>query len=408
MNAVRSDSTWTDRSIVLETRRRREPILARPQAVGVAVAGALALVVTAVFTMAELAGRVSSQSAQVQALNVVSDEVEAVRFHLAAATILRETDDEAVYDNLMQAEDKLAVLAEVDGREIGLTGSEYTDFVVAGTDLADAFVHDTIDEPVSAEILDGYFTDFSEAHGNLSDLLASSQDKSLDSIVSTNRLLSNFGALGGGLLAFVVPLVALYVQRRLGRRRLASYEFDANMRWLLTASELTRSEVVGELERCLTDLSEEQAESAGLRLERVVDRLRLEGYGGSEPRPVDVVDLFTNRPKFPGLRRSISVEEQPIVNVDPTIVAAAFGSMEWAVSQAGGDELLLSSGSTSDSWQELEIQGRGGIDADALEEIVGPLRSIESALASTGLPFTVDGTRLRWRIEFPLSEPTPV
>ncbi len=408
MNSVRSGSTWTDRSIVLETRRRREPILARPQAVGVAVAGALALVVTAVFTMAELAGRVSSQSARVQALNVVSDEVEAVRFHLAAATILREADDEAVYDNLMQAEDRLAVLAEVDGREIGLTGPEFTDFVTAGSELTDAFVHNSVDQPITAEVLDGYFTEFSAAHSNLSDRLASGQDESLDSIVSTNRLLSNFGALGGGLLAFVVPLVALYVQRRLGRRRLASYEFDANMRWLLTASELTKSEMAGELEGCLTELSEDQTESATLRLERVIDRLRLEGYGGSEPRPVDVVDLFTNRPKFPGLRRSTSVEEQPIVNIDPTIVAAAFGSMEWAVSQAGGDELVLSTGPAGDSWQELEIQGRGGIDADTLEEIVGPLRSIESALASTGLPFTVDGTRLRWRIEFPLSEPTPV
>ena len=197
--------------------------------------------------------------------------------------------------------------------------------------------------------------------------------------------------------------MALYVQRRLGRRRLASYEFDANLRWLLTANELADDETRVELGACLALLDDDPAQ-ARRRLELLYDRLGLEaGTTGSTPQPTDVVELFTGRPEFPGIRRLVDGAQSSTCTTDPTILSAAFTSIEWALSQAGGDELILSAAPPVDHWQQFELRGEGGVDAYNLAEVNGPLRAVETALASTGLPVTGDRSRMRWLIDFPLA-----
>jgi len=400
VSTSRSASGRALRPVIVEPRRRQEPILARPQVVGIMVAGALAMVVTAVFTMAELSGRVGGESARLHALDVVALKVEAIRFQLGTVTILRDSDPEATSSAMSDARANLDELAGIEASGIDLIGSELNDFINAGNSLAVAF-----EQRKPSEVLDNHFQHFATAHQSLTDQLGTNQADRIEAIQSTTRLLSRFAALGGGLLAFVVPLVALYVQRRVGQRRLASYEFDADLRWLLTANELERAEITKELATGLDELPE-SPDLAEQRLRRLLTRLEVDdGNISTHPVPIDVVELFTDRPEFPGLRRLVEVDNRPVCNADPTILSAAFASIEWAVAQAGSDKLVLSTGRRTDAWQQFDIRGEGWIEAHNLAEIVGPLRSIETALASTGLPVASDRNNLWWSIDVPLSEP---
>lgn len=385
---------------IIEARRRQEPFLARPQVVGLMVAGALALVVTAMFTMAELSSRVGSQSGRLHAQDLVAIRIDTVRHQLGAATILRDADRPAANDNIEVARATLSELASIEASGMELVSAELAGFVEAGRALATA-----LEQDVGSDQLNDQFQAFAMTHESLAERLSIDQAESVDAVNSTIRLLSRFGALGGGLLAFVVPLSALYVQRRVGQRRLSSYEFDADLRWLLTANELDKANIRAELQQCLDELST-APELAEPRLRTLIDRLDLASVESvSNPEPIDVVDLFASRPAFPGLRRSVESEDQPICHTDPTILSAAFTSIEWAASQAGADELVLAVGDADGSWQQVEIRGEGGIEAHDLAEVVGPLRSIETALASTGLPVENDQQTLRWVIDFPLAEP---
>jgi hypothetical protein len=367
--------------------------------VGLLVAGALALVVTAVFTMAELSSRVGGQSARLHALDLIAIEVEVIRYQLGTVTILRDTEEAAARDNVTEAKANLDELSGIDASGIDLDGPEMNDFITAGNTLAAR-----LEQQAASSELDEHLDTFAKAHEVLTDRLRLDRSDLIRQIEQTNRVLSRFGAFGGGLMAFVVPLIALYVQRRVGHRRLASYEFDADLRWLLTANEMARLETKNELNECL-HLLDDQPELAARRLRLLADQLGIDdGDTGSSPRPTDIVELFANRPDFPGLRRSVTVAGQPICHADPTILSAAFTSIEWAVSQAGGDELILSAGEANDAWQPFEIRGEGAIEAYNLAEIVGPLRSIETALASTGLPVTSDQAALRWSIDVPLAD----
>jgi len=338
--------------------------------------------------------------ARLHALDLVAIQVETVRHQLGAATILRESDAGAAQENVSDAQANLAELDAVGNSGMDLADRELTEFVDSGIALATA-----VEQQSGSDVLDANLQSFAAAHETLARRIDTDRVDSIDSVDSTNRLLSRFGAFGGGLTAFIVPLSALYVQRRVGQRRLASYEYDADLRWMLAVNELTRTDITGQLEECLDHISTSPA-LAEQQLRTLIDRLELDsGSSTTKPEPTDVVDLFSSRPELPGLRRSVRSDSQPICQTDPNILTAAFTSIEWAVSRAGADELILISGQPKSDWQQFEIRGEGGIDAFNLPEIAGPIRTIETALASTGLPVTSDEDRLRWTIDFPLAEP---
>ena len=394
-----STTVTTSRPAATEPWRLAEPYMARPYVVAVVVAGALALVVTAVFSMAEIASRVSSQAAKLHALDVVAVEVERTRHQLAVVAVL-DTSGEDFAGDLRVADTSLSALEAVASREADLVGATLDRFLEAGRRLATS-----LESGEASQDLKDDLDVFSDAHEAVSEELTEQRATTQDQIDGTNRLLSRFGALGGGLVAFVVPLVGLYVYRRVGRRRLATYEFDADVRWRLATSEMATVEAasrIDEIAESETDLPESAAE----RLRNVALWLRQShGLTTVEAKPTDVFELFSNRPEFPGLRRRVEGPSGSVCEVDPLALSAAFFSVEWAASRAGADELLLSTAEAENSWQRFDISGLGAVDSRGLAEVAGALESVTTALASIGVPVDTDETAMRWTVELPLAEP---
>ncbi len=372
-------------------------------AVAVVVAVCATLVVAMVFAMADRTQAVANDANVVHGIDLASSHVDRVSHGIGAAAILSTTDPTEAATRLVRVEEDLATAEAIVGSATAADVEELADFVVTARQTVDGIKAD----PPPADI-DSRLDLLVDQSAAVTDRYAEMSTERLEAIGRAERLLSRFGALGGGAVAFVIPVLAIYLHLRLRDGEQQARNATIAYRWRLSTTEQRFRRVLNRLATGLELLDID--ELAGRRLLRTtlaegdVDQGRLV----LKPEPTDLEDLLDREPELPGLQRRAAGLAAIRCIVDPATFAAALTSIESAMVDAGADavDITLAPSSQSDA-AELRISAQG-IQATVVSDprTTGSIPTIRTLLASGGLDHTIDESGSTWTLYLPV-EPDP-
>ncbi len=368
-------------------------------AVAVIVAVCATLVVAMVFSMADRTRAVAGDANVVHGIDLASSQVDRITHGIGAAALLSTTDSVEAQARLTAAHRDLAVASAIVGSATVPDIDELSDFVTAATDAVDGLQQNPSPADMTSRL---------DLVAERSDLLtnryADLAGERLEAIDRADRLLSRFGALGGGAVAFVIPVLAIYLHLRLRDGEQRAHNATIAYHWRLTATEQRFGRVLDRLAAALDLLEVDQA--AGTR------QLRSTLTGGQieqgrlvlKPEPVDVERVVQTEPELPGLPRRTAGLADTRCLVDPTTFTAALSTIETTLLEAGANavELTLTPSSQAGS-AALSITADGVQTVASTDpRLAGALPTIRMLLSSGGLDHTVDETGSTWTLFLPV------
>ncbi len=237
----------------------------------------------AVFSLIDAARKVTSESAELHVIDGSLRQLDLVKAQIAEVVLVGGFEGESSSASITRAREGLDALTLLVGAEdIG----EVAPVVAAGAavvDLAEQKQFLTAQEVVDAELL--------PALDQAQKLLKDVQTERLASVLSANQALRRFGAVGGFLVAFVVPTVGVFIFREITRRPKALAEVEAA--YVLDREERHRRALFigSEVRAVRADLESDSFDPD--RLRRLDDLLQAqEGEKWTRPRKVNIDDLI--------------------------------------------------------------------------------------------------------------------
>lgn len=239
----------------------------------------------AVFSLVDAARRVTSESAELHLVDGTLRQLDAAKTQVASVVVLGALQGGASAANVESARDSLERLAALSTE---VEDDDVAKVVAIGGELlsmAEAKQFRDAQTAIDDELLPAVDAAQSRLHAIQADRL--------DQVNRANEALRRFGAVGGFLVAFVVPTVGVFIFREISRRPRVMAEVEAN--YVLDREERARraSFVADELHDLREDIDIDRFNPD--RLRRLDDLLRAnEGDLWTSPEKVDIDALIVD------------------------------------------------------------------------------------------------------------------
>lgn len=237
----------------------------------------------AVFSLVDAARRVTTDSAELHLVDGTLRQLDAAKTQVASVVVLGAFQEGATPEAIAGARTSLATLAalveggdDADVNRVVSVGNE----VVS---MAELKQFSDARETIDADLL--------PAVEAAQERLQIKQAERLDQVVSANEALRRFGAVGGFLVAFVVPTVGVFIFREISRRPKVMAEVEAT--YVLDREERARQSqfVAEELHDLREDVDKHHFDPD--RLRRLDDLIRAnKGSMWTSPEEVDLDALL--------------------------------------------------------------------------------------------------------------------
>ncbi len=373
-------------------------------AVAIIVAVCATLVVAMVFSMADRTRAVVTDVNVVHGIDLASSLVDRITHGIGAAALLSTTDSDQARERLADVADDLVIAEAIVGSGTAPDIAELSDFVTTASQATEGIQAEQTPPTIDAQL---------DLVAEQSDVLTGRYEEMtgerLESIERADRLLSRFGALGGGAVAFVIPVLAIYLHLRLRDGEQRAHNATITYQWRLTTTERRLRRILDRLASGLTLLELDPA--AGRRqLRATLTEGKIEqGQLLLKPESVDLSQVVDEEPELPGLpRRSTGLAEARCL-VDPATFRAALSTIESTMLEAGANavDIVLKPAARSGS-AELFLAADGAQPASVSDpRLAGAVPVIRTLLSSGGLDHTIDETGSTWTLLLPMDPADP-